>query len=122
MMEHRLSRRVDIAISAGLRFADGTAVMGLATNISTGGVFVTTSVHLAKHHYADLVMRVVTPRGEPTLRMSALVVHRHSSGIGLMFRRLDEQAMQTLSWLVAFLSGQPQHAPRPAREAARLTT
>lgn len=81
MMEHRLSQRVDTAISVGLRLADGTTAMGLATNISTGGVFVTTSVRLTKHQYADLVMRVFTPRGEPKLRMSALVVHRHSSSI-----------------------------------------
>ncbi len=41
-MEHRLSRRVDIAIPVGLSFADGTTALGLATNISTGGAFVTT--------------------------------------------------------------------------------
>jgi hypothetical protein len=66
-------------------------------------------------------MRVFTPHGERNLRISGLVIHRRSDGIGPMFHQLDEQAVQTLSWLVASLSGEPQHATRLARGAARLT-
>ncbi len=121
MTEHRLSRRVDIAIPVGLGFPDGSVTIGLATNISVGGVFVKTYAYRVRHHSADLVMGVFTPLGEHALRMSTLVIHRNSWAIGLMFREVDEEALRVLSWLVATESRQPRCADQLPLGAGRLT-
>jgi len=112
MMEHRLGRRVAIAIPVRLRFGDGTFGLGLAMNVARGGMFVRTSQRLLRSGCVDVRLTVPTAAGEHTVLMPASVVHANPSGIGLMFRALDERATRVLSWLLRTEEDAEQARPR----------
>lgn len=99
MREHRSGRRVEIAIPVRLHFADGTFGLGLAMNVGWGGMFIRTSQRLQRSGSLEVEVTVPTAVGEHTVVMPALVAHRETGGIGVVFRQLDERAMRVVAWL-----------------------
>lgn len=100
IMDHRLGRRVPLHIPVRIRFQDGTLGLGVATNLSRGGLFVKTAAPW-RSGCVDVRMKAPTARGESTLLLRGLAVHTTGGGIGLMFRELDERALGIVSWLVS---------------------
>ncbi len=119
-MEHRQGRRIDIHIPVRIRFQDGTAGFGLATNISQGGMFIRTTLPW-RCGCADIFLKPDGADREVVFR--AWVVHGRDKvtgqtrgGIGLMFRALDEDAEHALGRLLA------KDARDHQRVAPRCTT
>jgi hypothetical protein len=99
-MDHRLGRRVPLDIPVRIRFQDGTLGLGVATNLSRGGLFVKTAAPW-RNGCVDVRMTVRTPAGESTVLLHGLAVHAAGGGIGLMFRELDERTREIVAWLMS---------------------
>jgi len=119
MMEHRMGRRVPLNIPVRIRFQDGTAGFGLATNVSLGGIFVQTAAPW-RSGCVDVRMTVPTPRGETTVLIHGLVVHAGAGGIGLMFRQLDQRTEDVLSWLLSEDRLKNRRASEPMEPAVAI--
>jgi len=111
-MEHRLHRRVEIAIPARLHFRDGAFIAGLAANISQGGLFIKTSMWCFREGCVDVRLRLSEPDGERQLRIPAFIIHRTQGGMGLMFRELDAEAEAWVSRLLQQGITWPKPVPR----------
>ncbi|MCU0836086.1 MAG: PilZ domain-containing protein [Chromatiaceae bacterium] len=111
MIDHRLGQRVDVRIPVRLRLPDGIQCAGLALNVGWGGIYVRTSAPLPSTGCLDVHMTLRTVEREHRVRMPGLIVHRSADGVGLMFRRLDGEATEALSWL---LSAEETESPRRA--------
>jgi len=123
-MEHRWHLRVPIAIPVGLHFNDGACGSGLALNLSEGGLFIRTSMRPWRNGCVDVRMSVHCDDGDCSIRLPALVVHRTSNGIGVMFRELDEQAAAIVMQLLNQRPSSPRRVapaaqPRPAISGMR---
>lgn len=112
MIDHRLGQRVDIRIPVRLRLPDGIQCAGLALNVSWGGIYVRTSAPLPSTGCLDVHITLRTAEREHRVRMPGLIVHRSEDGVGLMFRRLDGEATEALSWLLS------AEAPASKRQTA----
>jgi hypothetical protein len=117
MIDHRLGQRVDIRIPVRLRLPDGIQCAGLALNVGWGGVYVRTSAPLPSNGCLDVHMTLRTAEREHRVRMPGLIVHRSEDGVGLMFRRLDGEATEALSWLLS--AEEPDNRRRTPQVAAR---
>lgn len=95
-----------------IRFQDGTAGFGVATNISQGGLFLKTAAPWRSGE-VDVRMEVPTPSRGQTLLVHGLVVHGSAAarepiaddpvpgGIGVMFRDLDRRTQEVVGWLLS---------------------
>jgi len=121
MIDHRLGQRVDIRIPVRLRLPNGIQSAGLALDIGWGGMLVRTSAPLPSNGCLDVHMTLRTAEREHRVRLPGLIVHRSEEGVGLMFRRLNGEAAEVLSWLLSAEEAvMPQPAPLRARaDAAR---
>lgn len=117
MINHRLGQRVDISIPVRMRLPDASQCVGLALNVGWGGIFVRTSAPLPSAGCIDVFMTLRAADRAHRVRMPGLIVHQSNAGVGLMFRRLDGEAAEVLSWL---LSAEEPATPRPAAGLARL--
>ena len=111
MIDHRLGQRLDISIPVRMRLPDASQCAGLALNVGWGGIFVRTSAPLPSAGCIDVFMTLRSADREHRVRMPGLIVHQSHAGVGLMFRRLDGEAGEVLSWL---LSAEAPATPRPA--------
>jgi len=118
-MEHRLHQRTPVFIPVRLRFCDGTAIKGIAANLSRGGIFIETPNCAFRRGCGDICMPIPWRRGDCELHIPAFVVHGSEDGIGLMFRELDTDTDEMLRDLIHSrmpLPGQmPQMPGRPGR-------
>jgi len=101
MMEHRLGRRVAITILVRMYCCNGMAGWGVARNISRDGMFIETAVAVEQGCCVDVRLTVPLPAGERTVPIPGLAVHRAGDGFGMLFRRLDRETRETVSWLLS---------------------
>ncbi len=112
-MELRSDRRVAIRIPVRIRFQDGTAGFGVATNISQGGIFLKTAAPW-RSGPVDVRMEVPTPFRGQTLLVHGVVVRGSAAcseqlpddepapgGIGVMFRDPDRRTQDVVGWLLS---------------------
>ena len=100
-MEHRCSVRKPIELQL-LMYRHGLPVqMGRCRNLGHGGLFIETrGYQWRKKDY--LVVEIIGKKGQPLVRLPAMVVHRSSRGAGLVFGTLSpEQGRCLRGWLFA---------------------
>lgn len=111
MIDHRWFSRVSIAIPVELRGRNGAYSNGLALNLSSGGLFVQTSLPRLYGGALDVHMAVACRSGEYQIRLPSLIVHRTQAGVGLMFLKLDDLAQAAVTSL------RQEHTPWSRRNA-----
>ena len=99
-MDHRLGQRVDITLPVRLRFQDQTNHSGFTVNVGRGGMFVETRTPVPAHGCVEVQIALDLSTGGQDILLSAFVVHRFGSGLGLMFRDLDASNWQTIENLL----------------------
>ncbi|WP_295402916.1 PilZ domain-containing protein [uncultured Thiocystis sp.] len=104
-MDHRLGQRVNVALPVQLRFQDRPSQSGVAVNVGRGGMFIETLAcdHEHGNGCVDIQLAIEMPDGGQIIRLSAFVVHRRGSGLGLMFRELDASTWQPIGNLLSQL-------------------
>lgn len=107
-MEHRWSPRKSTDRNAVI-FIDGVPVApGQLRNISQDGAFVLTRDSSYRRGMClELEFILPSNRGFAWHRLPAVIMHSGNDGIGLMFRRFDDQAFQDIH---AYLYGDLKHS------------
>lgn len=98
-MEHRLDPRQSAWAFVNVYCRADAGVTGLMYNISGEGMFVLSKARVRRCECVDIMVRVGTD-AEDWLCLPAMVVHRASSGFGVMFRPLDEPARKVVEQLL----------------------
>ncbi|RMF89356.1 MAG: PilZ domain-containing protein [Nitrospinota bacterium] len=117
--ERRHAPRKGVTLRVDYVDEGGRANIGMARNLSPGGLFLEPSTTLSPGE--TLALAFSLPTGEP-VKGKARVVHRQNGGVGLCFVALDQTPDESLHRLQAVCSvpsSQEKPPARPGIEARR---
>ncbi|HYN79221.1 MAG TPA: PilZ domain-containing protein [Lamprocystis sp. (in: g-proteobacteria)] len=109
-LDHRQARRLPVDLPVIMQFSQGQRSYGQARNLSQDGVFIETGVRLNFDCCLDLIVATGDAVGLDPIVLPALVVHRSSHGLGLMFRPLDGTASASVRRLLDEAQSRPAHS------------
>lgn len=96
-IDHRQGRRCNLIALAEIRFRGGQQTSAVIANISANGMFIITEAKLTANECVDI--QITHPDvAQPELRFPGLVVHTKGNGFGMIFRELDDAALNHLNW------------------------
>ena len=97
----------DIGIPVGLHFGDGACTTGMATSITSRGMFVATATEPTRAGCVDvrLIPRCGCGGGARSIRLPSLIMYRTDAGIGVLFRQLDPRAEAIVRCLIEDCGG-----------------
>lgn len=96
-IDHRQGRRCNMIALAEIRFRGGQQASAVIANISANGMFIITEAKLTANECVDI--RIAHPDvAQPELQFPGLVVHTKGNGFGMIFRELDDAALNHLNW------------------------
>jgi len=104
-MEHRCSVRKPIECQL-LLYKHGLPVQtGICRNLGFDGLFIeTVSCEWRKNEYLEV--EIIGYKGEPAMRLPAVVIHHSERGAGLMFDTVTSEQHRILrGWLIGGASG-----------------
>ncbi len=94
-MEHRCSVRKPVGFQL-LLYKHGLPIQsGVSRDLGLGGMFVETGTRSWRKN-ESLEIEFLGEGGQPAMRLSALVVHHSSAGVGLMFNALSSEQRRVL--------------------------
>lgn len=94
-IEHRQGARQCALALVRVHRGDGCCGVGLLYNRGADGMFVLTEQRPDVNQCVEIEL-ALSPGWDMSVRIKGLVVHRHPSGFGLMFREPDDPALTLL--------------------------
>ena len=113
-MEHRCSVRKPLEFQL-LLYKHGLPIQsGVCRNLGFGGLFIETG-HRDWRRTEYLEVEILGPKGLPSMRLAAVVIHHNGQGAGLMFDEVTAAQRRRLrDWLF-----EKQSKPAPERATGR---
>ncbi|MEE4379948.1 MAG: hypothetical protein V2J55_20865 [Candidatus Competibacteraceae bacterium] len=102
MIEHRCSKRQEIALAASLYHQGRYWAGGIILNANQHGLFVATDVAAPKHAFLEVIFSVPSEQGENHHRFFAMVTHADECGMGLYTDVLIPESRRGLSALLKY--------------------
>jgi len=102
MIEHRCSKRQDIAVATSLYHQGRYLAGGIILNASQNGLFVATDVAAPKHAFLEVIFSVPDEQGENHHRFFVMVTHVDECGMGLYVDVLIPESRKGLSALLRY--------------------
>ncbi|NIA01193.1 MAG: hypothetical protein GWP13_00235 [Planctomycetia bacterium] len=94
-MEHRCSVRKPVELQL-LLYKHGLPIQrGVSRDLGLGGMFVETGTRTWRKN-ENLEIEFLGENGQSAIRLSALVVHHSSAGVGLMFNAVSNEQRRVL--------------------------
>ena len=118
-MEHRLCKRKTIHLPARLQVHQQDCGTAHVSNLSAGGAFIQLEdpSRCGIDQMVKISLPLPTSNGQDsTLQLSAIIVHRNSKGIGIMFLSEEEnlrQSLQKIAGACAMNKQQPSPPKAP---------